>query len=291
MTKTTPTRAALMLVLLFVWMMPARPVAADREHQQIIADIRMLQEQAQQLQALLNGLGDALKAMNARLDDQTALERKAFADNKVQIDGISSDFRVVREKVDETNVRLGSLSQELESMRDALPQPGATPPPPIPTTSDAAPLPDGATPAPAPAPAVAAGPAPAGLSPERLWSTSYGDYSTGNYSLAISGLEGYLRYFPKGSHAAEAQLYIGQAYEQDKKLDDAVTAYDRVIANYPNSPEHVAAAYYKRGLVLEKLGQADRARQSYETVLKELPTTSSAILAKQRLEATKTPAR
>jgi tol-pal system protein YbgF len=278
-----------MLVLLFVWMMPARPIAADREHQQIIADIRMLQEQAQQLQALLNGLGDALKAMNARIDDQTALERKAFADNKVQIDGISSDFRVVREKVDETNVRLGSLSQELESMRDALPQPGAPPPPPIPTTSDAAPLPDGATPA--PAPVVAAGPAPAGISPERLWSTSYGDYSTGNYALAISGLESYLRYFPKGSHAAEAQLYIGQAYEQDKKLDDAVTAYDRVISNYPNSPEYVASAYYKRGRVLEQLGQADRARQSYETILKELPTTSSASLAKQRLEATKAPAR
>ena len=288
MMKITPTRAALMLVLLFVWMMPARPLAADREHQQIVADIRMLQEQAQQLQALLNGVGDALKAMNTRLDDQTALERKAFADNKVQIDGISSDFRVVREKVDETNVRLGSLSQELESMRDALPQPGA-PPPQMPTTSDAAPLPDGAPPA--PAPAVAAGPAPAGISPERLWSTSYGDYSTGNYSLAISGLESYLKYFPKGSHAAEAQLYIGQAYEQDKKLDDAVKAYDRVIANYPNSPEHVAAAYYKRGTVLEQLGQADRARQSYETVLKELPTTSSAILAKQRLEATKAPAR
>jgi TolA-binding protein len=289
MTKTTPTRAALMLVLLFVWMTPARPVAADREHQQIVADIRMLQEQAQQLQALLNGLGDALKAMNARLDDQTALERKAFADNKVQIDGIASDFRVVREKVDETNVRLGSLSQELESMRDALPQPGATPPPPVPATSDAAPLPDGATPA--PPPPVAAAPAPAGISPERLWSTSYGDYSSGNYSLAISGLESYLKYFPKGSHAAEAQLYIGQSYENDKKLDDAVMAYDRVISNYPNSPEHVAAAYYKRGFVQEKLGQADRARQSYETVLKELPTTSSAILAKQRLEGLKAPAR
>jgi len=290
MTNTTSTRAALMLVLLFVWLMPAHPVAADREHQQLIADIRMLQEQAQQLQALLNGLGDALKAMNARIDDQTALERKAFADNKVQIDGIASDFRVVREKVDETNVRLGSLSQELESLRDALPQPGGAPAPQIPTTtSDAAPLPDGTIPA--PPPAVAAGPAPAGISPERLWSTSYADYSTGNYSLAVSGFESYLKYFPKGSHASEAQLYIGQAYEQDKKLEDAVTAYDRVISNYPNSPEHVASAYYKRGLVLEKLGQTDRARQSYETVLKELPTTQSAILAKQRLEATKAPAR
>ena len=65
----------------------------------------MLQEQAQQLQQMLSGLGDALKQLNSRIDDQTALERKAFADGKVQMDNLSGDIRVVREKVDETNVR------------------------------------------------------------------------------------------------------------------------------------------------------------------------------------------
>ncbi len=85
----------------------------------------MLQEQTQQLQALMNGLGEALKAVNSRLEDQTTLERKAFADSKVQMDAISGDIRIVREKVDETNVRLGSISQELESIRQAIPEPGA----------------------------------------------------------------------------------------------------------------------------------------------------------------------
>ena len=137
MRKTTLRRAlpGVMLVVLFVWAMPARPIAADREHQQIIADIRMLQEQAQQLQTALSGLGDALKAMTTRIDDQNTIERKAFADGKVQMDGISNDIRIVREKVDETNVRLGSMAQEIESLRDALPQQGATPPPS--TTSEA----------------------------------------------------------------------------------------------------------------------------------------------------------
>src|SRR5688572_14510251 len=113
--RLTTTRAVLAITLAVVCVvaMPATPAAADREHQQIMADLRMLQEQTQQLQALLNGLGDALKAVNARLDDQTSLERKAFADGKVQMDAITGDIRVVREKVDETNVRLGSLSQEL----------------------------------------------------------------------------------------------------------------------------------------------------------------------------------
>ena len=76
-------RVSLALVLVCLCAAPA--AAVDREHQQIIADVRMLQEQAQQLQALLVGLGDALKAVNARMDDQTALERKAFADGKVQL--------------------------------------------------------------------------------------------------------------------------------------------------------------------------------------------------------------
>jgi tol-pal system protein YbgF len=287
--KTTTLRRALpgvMLVVLFVWAMPARPIAADREHQQIIADIRMLQEQAQQLQNTLSGLGDALKAMTTRLDDQNSIERKAFADGKVQMDGISNEIRVVREKVDETNVRLGSISQEIESLRDALPQQGTTPPPP--TTSDATvPLPDGATPPPV---TVATTPPP-GISPERLWSSSFGDYGAGNYSLAISGFNSYLQYFPKGSHAAEAQLYIGQAYDADKKPNDAITAYDRVISNYPAATEQVASAYYKRGLVMESLGQTDRARQSYDTAVKQYPTAASAILAKNRLEALSRPAR
>src|SRR4030095_3332742 len=181
MTKPTLRRSsAAMLVALFVCAAAARPLAADREHQQIVADIRMLQEQALQLPVLLNGLGDALKAMNTRIDDQTSLERKAFADGKVQMDGISNDIRVVREKVDETNVRLGSMSQELEVLRDSLPPPGTIPVP-APTTSDAAPLPDSAAPAPTAATVV---PAPAGVSPERLWTSSFGDYGAGNYALA-----------------------------------------------------------------------------------------------------------
>ena len=134
--------------------------------------------------------------MNARLDDQTALERKAFADGKVQMDGVSGDLRVIREKIDETNVRLSSLGQELESLRDSLPQPGAVPPP---TTSDASPLPDGTIPG--AAPPAAAPPTNPGISPTRLYSSAFGDYSAGNYVLAVQGFTTYLQYWPKGARA------------------------------------------------------------------------------------------
>jgi tol-pal system protein YbgF len=285
--RITTTRAVLAvgLALAYVGLAPATPAAADREHQQIMADLRMLQEQTQQLQALMNDLGEALKAVNTRLDDQTSLERKAFADGKVQMDVITGDIRVVREKVDETNVRLGTITQELESIRLAIPEPGAFAPPPV--TSDPATALPGTTPGTVPAPqttAVAPPPPNPRVQPQQLYQNSYADYAAGNYSLAVQGFNSYLQYFPKSSQAHEAQLMIGEALLADKKHIEAVMAYDRVITNYPGSAS-VPHAYYKRGSALEQLSEVARARESYETLVKQFPESQPASLASQRLEA------
>jgi tol-pal system protein YbgF len=297
--RITATRAVLAagLALAYVALVPATPQAADREHQQIMADLRILQEQTQQLQALMNDLGEALKAVNSRIDEQSSLERKAFADGKVQMDTMSGDLRVVREKVDETNVRLGTITQELESIRQAIPEPGAYTN--VPVTSDAAGTPGapgtpgttdqtGLAPPSGTAPTVP--PLPAGIQPQRLWDTSYSDYTVGNYTLAVQGFEQYLRAFPKSARAHEAQLYAAESLALDKKDMEAVVAYERVISNYPGSAS-VPTAYYKRGLALERLGEAARAKESYESVIKEFPDSQQATLARQRLEGLNRPAR
>ena len=286
---TTRAAVALILALAYVGLVPATPAAADREHQQMMADLRILQEQTQQLQALMTDLGEALKAVTSRIEDQTSLERKAFADGKVQMDTISGDIRIVREKVDETNVRLGTITQELESLRDAMPAPGAFQQPS--STTDAGALP-GSTPA-GTTPTQTLTPPPnatSGVQPQRLYDTSWGDYTSRNYTLAIQGFESYLRAFPKNSRAHEAQLYIGESYAWEKKDMDAITAYDRVITNYPGSTS-VPTAYYKRGLAFERLGEPARARESYEAVIKQFPDSHQATLAKTRLEPTNRPAR
>lgn len=277
-----PFRSAVVcLALVSVCATPA--FAVDREHQQIMADIRMLQEQAQQLQALLTGLGDALKQVNSRLDEQTALERKAFADGKVQMDNASGDLRIVREKVDETNVRLSSLSQEMEALRTSLPQPGAM----APTTSDAT-QPAGTT---APAAVVPLAPPTAGQTPQRLWDQTFSDYSMGQYPLAVQGFESFLKYYPKNDLADDAQFYIGESNFNAGKFADAATAYSRVIANYPGG-NMVPNAFYKQGVALESIPeQTDAAKQSYQTVLKQFPDSQAAILAKQALDRLNRPAR
>jgi len=71
---------------------------------------------------------------------------------------------------------------------------------------------------------------------------------------------------------------------------EAVVSYERVIANYPGSAS-VPTAYYKRGLALERLGEAARAKESYEAVIKQFPDAQQATLAKQALERLNRPGR
>ena len=261
-------------------------LAANREHQQMMADIRMLQEQNQQLQLALASLAETLKTMNARLDSQAEAGRRAAADQRLLVEGLAADLRVVREKIDDSAVRLSSLAQEVDSLRATVPMmaaPAATPPPetPAPAPAEAGSPPPATVPAPNPA---------AGLSPQRLWEQAYADYASGQWSLAIAGFDTYLRTFPRSEQADKAQRYIGESYSLDGKFDQAIAAYNKVITNYPTSAE-APLAYYKRGLAQVRLGQSERARESWETVIKMFPDSDAAVLAKQGLDRLARPPR
>jgi tol-pal system protein YbgF len=256
--------------------------AANREHEQMMADIRMLQEQAQQLQLMLGALSEALKAINARLDEQNGATRKAFADQKLQVDAVGSDLRVLREKLDETNVRLTSLSQDVEGLRDLIPPPGV--PPATLTPGDPNAPPDAQPPteatAPSPTAPVASG---TGTTPRRLYETAYADYTAGQWSLAIQGFETYLKTYPRSELADDAQYYIGESYAGDSKYKDAAAAYERVIKDYTDS-DILPEAWYKVGISYDRLGQADRAREAFDFVVKNYPDSDAGRLAKQNLD-------
>src|SRR5262245_20890240 len=116
---------------MFVMLALATPArAANKEHQQLMADLRILQEQSQLLQNMLGTLAEALKAVNARLDQQAEATRKSVADQKLLIDTLTKDLSIVREKVDDNNVRVGSLSQEVDALRQLVQQALAHPPAP-----------------------------------------------------------------------------------------------------------------------------------------------------------------
>ena len=265
----------------------ASPVtAADKAHQQLMAEIRMLQEQQQQLQQMMGVLAEALKTVSTKLDDQTATNRKSFADQKLQIDNVAEGVRVLREKADDTNVRLSTVSQELEAVRQAM----STMPAAAPSTAAVATEPTSPTgePGSPPAGGAAVPTTPAGsapfISPQRMYDNAYSDYTGGQYDIAIQGFNAYIASFPKSDQADNAQLNIGNAYYAAGKYREAAEAFQKVITNYLNA-DSVPAAYYKLGLTYTDLKQPDLARRAFETVTQKYPTAPESILAKQRLDA------
>lgn len=258
----------------------AMPVAAQsKQDRQVMADLRMLQEHTQQLQNLIDQVADTLKAVNRRLDDQANANRKAFADQKLTIDTLSSDLRVVREKVDDNNVRIGSLTQELESLRQTVTQmtPAA-----VPTERPAGPAGETQTGASVPAPAAPGAPVALGTSPQRAWDTAFSDYVGGQYDLAVLGFDAYIRDFPKSDQADNAQVLIGKSLMLDNKYEKAVEAFEKAIRAYPTG-DAVPEAHYQKGVSLQHLGEIDKARDAFNTVVKNYPDSTAATLAKQKL--------
>jgi tol-pal system protein YbgF len=267
------------------------PAAAqNREHQQMAAELRLLQEQTQQLAITLaavnQALAESVKLLNARMDADTDALRKGFADQKLLIDNMATDVSRIRERSNDTNVRIGSLQEELEALRttvQALQQAAVAPPAPAPSVDPLAPAGTGTSTAPAPLPPPVAPSSTAGLSPTRLYETAQADYFAGQWSSAISGFEAFLRAFPRSEQADDAQLYIGETYFAQNQWSEAIAAYNQLIQSYPGT-NSVPVAYYKRGLAEERLGQIDAARASWEAAAKSFPDSDAGRLAKQNLD-------
>jgi tol-pal system protein YbgF len=284
------TTAALLLALLPAMAAPA--AAQNREHLQLAAELRMLQEQNQQLSVALTQLTEALKAVNARLDTSEEFQRRRFADQEVLVKNLGSDLGTIRERTQDTDTRLRTLKDEIDALRQtflSLPallaqsQASAAPVDPSsplpPTTSPPA---DGATTAPRPPAPVLTLPDTAGLSPNRVFDTAFSDYSSSQYASAIAGFQQVIKNFPTAERADDAQFFIGESLVNMNRLPEAIDAYNLVIQQYPNG-DQVDMAYYRRGFAESLMGRTDAARASWEEVVKRFPNSQGASLAKQRL--------
>jgi tol-pal system protein YbgF len=271
-------------VLVFALLVASGASAApSKEHLQLMAEIRMLQEQQQQLQGLLGSLQDTLKAVTSKLDDQSAAVRKAMADQTLATTNIGDNVRVLREKTDETNVRISTMTQELDALRQTITsQPAPQAASSVAAGTDpGAPGATGVPPVPPPAGGTPAGPQ---MSPQRMFDTSYDDYSAARYDLAIQGFQGFVQSFPRAPQAGTAVYNIGMSYYNQSKWPEARDAFLKVITDYPQSPT-VVDAYYKLGQTYERLNQLDNAKKAYEAAVQKFPGNPSTLSAQalQRL--------
>lgn len=267
--------------------LPGVAGAQNREHQQMFADLRMLQEQVQQLRLAVNTLAESVKTVNTKQDDAAAAARRSFAEQKLLTDQLTDSVRILREKGDDTNVRISTLTHELETIRQGLQslqnsvlQALAT----MTAQQSASPATSGT----APAGTTAAPATPQNLpaSPQAYYEGAWSDYMSGNYDLAISGFQAYLRSFPTSPDAYKAQFNIGEAYKYSKRYREAVQAYTAVITNHKGTPWE-DQAYYARALVYEELGMKEQARADLQYVIRNFPDSTFVPLSKSALERIK----
>ena len=277
----------LLTLFLFLSFGLQRASAADREHQQLMADLRMLQLQTQELQTTMIALADALNSVNVTVTEQVSISRKTFADTQVMMNTVGDGIRILREKLDDTNVRVSSFSLEIEALRVSIPRI------PIPTTDDPLaeqPISPETETVEAPPVGPVTPTAIPGVSPQRLYDMAFADYAAGQWSLAITGFEAYITAFPRSTQADDAQFYIGQTYYNDGKYQDAKEAFDTAIATYLDG-DVLPEAYYKRGLSLDRLGNTEEALASFQILIDRYPNSTMTTLAQQAINRLTRPAR
>jgi len=283
MRKTT-----ILIVLVSGLAMAVPAHAQNREHLLMTADLKILQQQNQELAntlvQVIQLLNDTTKALSTRIDQTNEAIRKGFADQSLTLNTTAGDVRKTLAQTQDAATRLGELKEEVEALRTSIPAmlSRLTPPPdpsfaPDPNAVSAA---GGAAP---PGP-VQVPPSTLGLSPERMFNTALSDYGGGNYVAAIQGFQEFIKTFPTSPRADDAQQYIGDSEYLQNHLEQALAAYNLVIQTYPKG-DQIAWAYYKRGQVQSRLGQTANARVSFEAVVKQFPDTEPAIMALSRLQS------
>lgn len=267
--------------------------APSKEMIQLQRDIAQLQDQVRQLQGAMNERLAALTTLvqqaletGTKTNTSVAVLESGLRDRLSQqlsapitgvstkVDQMSTEFQGVRENVSAMNETLAKLQQQLVDLNSAVKvlQAPAAPPP------AAVPGPGG------PATGAPAGP-PAGMSAQQLYQNALADRSRGNFDLAMSGFQEYLKWFGNTELAPNAQFYIGQIAYDKNDFPAAIQAFDTVLEKYGADNNKSADATYMKGMALLKSGQRTQAAQEFLTVIQKYPNSEVAPKARAQRQA------
>ncbi len=105
----------------------------------------------------------------------------------------------------------------------------------------------------------------------------------GRYDLAVAAFRTFVQTYPQGPFVDNAQYWLGEANYVQRNFAVALSEFDKVVKNHPNSPKR-ADALLKMGYTFQELGQDDNARMSLSKVVMNYPNTTAARLAQKRLQ-------
>ena len=219
------------------------------------AEVIVLERQVRTMQETMDKNSGQLNTLVTQLVDNVNAIRQA--QSRVA-EGSSSALQSVSglsEQLSSTNQRIDRMSEQLAQLRrlvENLPK--------LPTFTQITPG-----------------------NPDQLFAAAYGDYSRGNYDLAISEFRQYVETYPSSEMADNAQYWIGECYYSKKLRNEAISEFDKVSLLFPKG-DKVPAARLKKAMALMDLGQTEAARAEFTAITKSYPRSNEAVLAKQQLD-------
>ena len=207
-------------------------------------------------------------------------ERRNIADMKAGLDELRQQVSVLTERLEASHVQMNRRVGALE----ATVTPGASPAPlgsrPGPTGSGQAPMPGSPLGDPHGVSPTAA--APGSAEARSLYQAALGDYQRGRFDLAAQGFRTYLEQAPGGDVADTAQYYLGESLYSAKDYRGAITEFERLVRDFPQSPQ-APSALLKTGYAYYEIKDGVQGRRVLRTLVEKYPTSKEAKLAEERL--------
>jgi TolA-binding protein len=253
-------------------------ISIQRDVAQLEDEVAQLKKsQDEKLDVLKRMVQEALDANSKTATTLTSLQRSindtltgALRDQKQAIEPLADRLVDVRTKASQTSEDVGTLRESVADLQrrvnamdsklgDILTQLHLITQPPTPPPSASA------------VPSAAPGGAPpTGFSCITAYQDARGDYSSGRDQIAMQGFVDMVKYCPDDPNAPTAQYYIGMLYDRAGQYDDASTAFDRVVEQFPKNPR-TCESMYRKGNELMKAKHPTDAAAALNDFIKSCP--------------------
>lgn len=235
----------------------------SRELLQLQADVVKLSSQVTEMQKSLDernaaflqlieqvvdqvaGLSDALERVTGTSDDVRTSNETLSGEMRVMMTSLRSDLELMDRNIRELGVRLDAISNQLTGINTT-------------TTSL--------------------------VSPSDKFAQAEGDLYQGNWELARRNFREFIAEDPLNPRADDAQLYIGDSYYSAGDFEQAGIEYGKLLQTYANSDKR-AVALYKQGLADKNQGLMQSALTHFQQVVAEYPQSPEASLAQDEILA------
>lgn len=260
-------------LLVVLALTPSAPVWAQFWNSELTAQVKVLQQRSDALQARLDKLGSAMQQNQQMLDLLREVETL-----KAEMARLRGQAEVQEHQLETLGKRQTDLYVDLDQRLADLSKPAA----PAVGAAQAAPAPTPSASIAAASPATEADTA----AETSAYESAFALFRESNFAGAIAAFKGFLKVYPDGALASNAQYWMGYSYYALKDYKTALAHQQKLVLAYPNSAKVPDAMFNiaNSQIALENLPAA---RKTLDELVAKYPGTNAAELAARRLATLK----